>query len=56
MSMSPEELEKVIQNAVEKALTRSFIRYLKFAVGVPLVLFLILAIAGIFLLKMNGQI
>ncbi|MBT0723458.1 hypothetical protein HH682_03165 [Rosenbergiella sp. S61] len=55
MNISPEELEKIIQNVIEKALKKAFIRYLKLAIGVPIVLILIISLVAFTFLKLNGQ-
>ncbi len=49
MNMTPEQLEEIISKAVEKAITRSFIKYLKIVIGIPVVVFIILAVIGYFL-------
>lgn len=53
MKITPLELEKIIQKAVEQALVKSFVRYLKFTVGLPLLVFLIVAIVIFVIAKMN---
>ncbi|VFS54189.1 Uncharacterised protein [Moellerella wisconsensis] len=44
MNLTPEQLEEVIQKAVEKAITRSFIKYLKFTIGIPVILIIVLGV------------
>ncbi len=47
MNLTPEQLEAVIERTVEKAITKSFIKYLKITVGVPLVLIAALVVFAI---------
>lgn len=53
MKITPLELEKIIQKAVEQALVKSFVKYLKFIVGLPLLIFLIITIVIFVIAKMN---
>ena len=49
MNLTPEQLETIIEKAVEKAITKSFIRYLKLTIGIPVVVFIFLAVIGYFI-------
>ncbi|ENG2090216.1 hypothetical protein ACVGA5_001342 [Morganella morganii] len=49
MNLTPEQLETIIEKAVEKAITKSLIRYLKLTIGIPVVVFIFLAVIGYFL-------
>lgn len=46
MNLTPQQLEEIIEKAVEKAITRAFIKYMKISIGIPVVIFAILALIG----------
>ncbi|WP_290606832.1 hypothetical protein [Arsenophonus sp. ENCA] len=54
MNITPLELEKIIQKAVEQALVKSFVKYLKFTIGLPLLIFLMMAVVIFVIARMNA--